>query len=124
MVVTQKSQRTQAKRENLTFNVDVCARKRQDLKYRFHLVPLACTVEEGLSFGQDTQRTSTPKTRQGREERTQKLGCARCPAHCPLLYDEQTNKISLRCAKTPRKEKKKSSDLKRQPTNEDTISEE
>lgn len=40
----------------------------------------------------------------------------------PRLYDEQTNKTPLRCPKTPRKEEKKSSDLKNQPANEDTIS--
>lgn len=76
------------RRKKLTFNVDVCARKRQDLKYRFHLVPLACAVEEGLSFGQDTT-----------DKRTQKRGGARekpkirvCLMSCPLSPFYMMNK--------------------------------
>lgn len=111
------------KRESLTFNVDVRARKRQDLKHRFHLVPLASSVEEGLSFNQDTHIGQThPKERGGgREERNPKLGCARCPAHCPSPYGEHTNRIPQKCPQTP---KEKKPDLKKvRPANEDAIKE-
>lgn len=52
-----------------------------------------------------------PKERRGgREKREiQKLGCARCPAHCPPPYGEHTNKIPQKCPQTP---KKKAPDLK------------
>lgn len=54
-------------RESLTFNVDIRAGKRQDLKHRLHLVPLASSVEEGLSFDQDTRsgQTHPGKKRRG-----------------------------------------------------------
>lgn len=76
--------RLRRKQESLTFNVDVRARERQDLKHRLHLVPLASSVEEGLSFDQDTQRTYTPKReeRRKREERNPKIRV--CPMSCPL----------------------------------------
>lgn len=46
-----------------------------------------------------------PKERRGgREKREiQKLGCARCPAHCPPPYGEHTNKIPQKCPQTPKK---------------------
>lgn len=57
--------------------------------------------------------------RGGREERNPKLGCVRCPAHCPLLYGEQTNKIPQKCPQTPKK--KKAWPKKVRPANEDAI---
>lgn len=117
--MTQRLQKM-GERKSLTFNVDVRARKRQDLQHRFHLVPLASSVEEGLSFDQDTHNGQAhPEERTGgREERNPKLGCARCPAHCPPPYGEHTNKISL---KSPQTHKKKAWPKKVQPANEDAI---
>lgn len=55
-----------------------------------------------------------PKERRGgREERNPKLGCARCPAHCPPAHGEHTNKIPLKCPQTPKKKEKKEPDLKK-----------
>lgn len=110
MTVRQRLQR-KGTRESLTFNIDVRARERQNLKHCFHLVPLASSVKEGLSFDQDTHNGQThPERRAGREERNPKLGCARCPAHCPPPYTEHTNKIPQKCPQTP---KKKKPDLKK-----------
>lgn len=61
---------------SLTFNIDVYARKQQDLKHRFHLVPLASSVEEGLSFDQDEHNGQThPKERRGGKEKSKIRVC-------------------------------------------------
>lgn len=60
---------------SLTFNIDVYARKQQDLKHRFHLVPLASSVEEGLSFDQDEHNgQNTPKRKKRRKREIKNQG--------------------------------------------------
>lgn len=99
--------RAKGERKDPTFNVDVRPRKRQDLKHRFHLVPLASSVEEGLSFDQNTHthngQTHTHKKREEAEEMRsiQNQGVPGCPAHCPSPIGEHINKMPLKFPQTP-----------------------
>lgn len=58
------------RRQSVTFNVDVGAGTRQDLKHRLHMVPLARSVEEGLSFQPGRKETgrAPPRERDEPEE--------------------------------------------------------